>query len=44
MTRMDKVWNGEVRKRAIIEIELVSGVDLRVLRWFRHMERMDEYV
>ena len=24
-------------------MELASRVDLRVLRWFGHMERMDEY-
>ena len=29
--------------RAGLERELASGVDQRVLRWFPHVERMDEY-
>ena len=37
------VKNEEVRSRAGIERELASRVDQRVLRWFRHVERMDEY-
>ena len=32
-----------VRRRAGIERELASRADQRVLRWFGHMERMDEY-
>ena len=35
--------NKEVRRRAGIEMELVSRVGQRVLRWFGHVERMDEY-
>ena len=30
-------------RRAGIERELASRADQRVLRWFGHMERMDEY-
>ena len=30
-------------KRAGIERELASRADQRVLRWFGHVERMDEY-
>ena len=37
------VINGEVRRRARIERELVSRADQRVLRWFGHVEKMDEY-
>ena len=33
----------EVRKRAGIERKLVSRADQRVLRWFWHVERIDEY-
>ena len=33
---MDRVRNEEVRRRAGI-------ADQRVLRWFGHVERMDEY-
>ena len=40
---MDSVRNEEVRRRAGIERELVSRADQRVLRWFGHVERMDEY-
>ena len=30
-------------RRDGIEIEVESGADQRALRWFRHVERMDEY-
>ena len=43
VSRMDRVRNEEVRKRAGIEWELASREDLRVFRWFGHLERMDEY-
>ena len=32
-----------MRRRAEIERELASRADQRVLRWFGHVERMDEY-
>ena len=35
--------NEEVRTRAGIERELASRADQRVLRWFGHAERMNEY-
>ena len=40
---MDRVRNEEVRRRAGIEMEFASRADQRVLRWFGHVERMDEY-
>ena len=40
---MDRVRNEEVLRRARIERELASRADERVLRWFGHVERMDEY-
>ena len=40
---MDSVSNEVVCRRAVIEMELVSIVGQRVLRWFMHVERMDEY-
>ena len=43
VSRMDRVRNEEVRRRAGIERELASRADKRVLRWFEHVERMDEY-
>ena len=43
LSRIYKVRNEEVRRRAGIERELVSRADQRVLRWFGHVERMDEY-
>ena len=40
---MDVVRNEEVRRRAGIKRELASRADQRVLRWFEHVERMDDY-
>ena len=40
---MDRVRNEEVHRRAGIERELASRADQRVLRWFGHVERMDDY-
>ena len=37
------VRNEEVRMRAGIERELASRAHQRVLRWFMHVEKMDEY-
>ena len=39
---MDRVRNEEVRRRAGIETELASRADQKVLRWFGHVERMDD--
>ena len=43
VSRMDRVMNEEVRRRAGIESEFASREDQRVLRWFGHVERMDDY-
>ena len=43
VSRMDRVRNEDVRRRAGIKRELASRADQRVLRWFGHVERMDEY-
>ena len=43
VSRMDRVRNEQVRRRAAIERELASREDQRVLRRFGHVERMDEY-
>ena len=43
VSRMDRVRNEEVRRRVGIKRELASRADQRVLRWFGHVERMDEY-
>ena len=32
-----------MRRRAGIERELASSADQKVLRWFGHVERMDDY-
>ena len=40
---MDRVRNEEVRRRAGIERELASRADKRVLKFWGHVERMDEY-
>ena len=43
VSRMDRVRNEEVHMTAGIERELASRADQRVLTWFGHVERMDEY-
>ena len=43
VSRMDRVRNEKVCMRAGIDRELASRADQRVLRWFGHVERMDEY-
>ena len=43
VSRMDRVRNEEVRRRAGIETDLANRADQRVLRWFGHVEKMDEY-
>ena len=43
MSRIEIVRNEEERRRAGIERELASRADQKVLRWFGHVERMDEY-
>ena len=43
VSRKDRVRNEEVHRRAGIERELASRADQRVLRWFGHVERMNEY-
>ena len=43
VSRMDRVRNEGVRRGAGMEGELASGADRRVLRWFGHVGRMDEY-
>ena len=43
VSRMDRVRNEEVRRRDGIERELASGADQRVLKWFGHAEKMNEY-
>ena len=35
-------WYNEIRRRAGIEETRAEKVDRRVLRWFGHVERMDE--
>ena len=43
LSRMYRVRNEEVLRRAGIERELASRADQILLRWFWHVERMDEY-
>ena len=43
VSRIDRVRNEKVSGRAGIERELENRADHRVLRWFGHVERMDEY-
>ena len=41
VSRMHRIMNEEVRRRAGIEMELASRADQRVLRWFGHVKRID---
>ena len=41
MSRLDRVRNEVVRARTGVSRELAARVDMNVLRWFGHMERMD---
>ena len=43
VSRIDRVGNEEVHRKAGIENESANRADQRVLRWFGHVERMDEY-
>ena len=40
---MDRVMDEKLLMRAGIERELASRADQRVLRWFGHVERMDDH-
>ena len=42
VTRGDRIRNEEIQSRAGIEDTLAEKVGRRVLRWFGHVERMDE--
>ena len=41
VSRLDKVRNEVVRARTGVRRELAARVDMNVLRWFGHKERMD---
>ena len=43
VSRMDRVRNEKVRRRAGMKRELASRADQIVLKWFGHVDRMDEY-
>ena len=42
VSRVDRVRNEEVRRRAGVDKSMSDRVDQRVLRWYGHMERMGE--
>ena len=41
VSRLDRVRNEVVRTRTSVRRELATRVDMNVLRWFGHVERMD---
>ena len=41
VSRLDRIRNEVVRARTGVRRELVARVDMSVLRWFGHVERMD---
>ena len=43
VSQLDRVRNKEMQGRAGIERDLASRADQSILRWFGHVERMDEY-
>ena len=43
VSRLDRVGNEEMSRRPGIKRGLASGAAQRLLRWFWHVERMDEY-
>ena len=43
VSQIYRVRNEDVRRIVGIERELASRADQRALRWFGHVERMDEY-
>ena len=43
VSRIYRVRNEDVRRRAGIERELTSRADQKVLRWFGHLDRFNEY-
>ena len=42
LTLWNRVRNEEVRRRAQVEGQLSGRVDQCVMRWFGHVEKMDE--
>ena len=42
VSRLDRLRNEEVRERTGVRKELADRVDTNVLRWFGHVERMDD--
>ena len=42
VSRLDRLRNEEIRRRMGVTKEMAERVDESVLRWFGHMERMDE--
>ena len=40
-SRLDRVRNEVVRARTGVRREFTARVDMNVLRWFSHVERMD---
>ena len=41
VSRLDRVRNEVVRARTGVRRELAARVDMNVLRWFSHVERME---
>ena len=41
VSQLDRVKNEVVTARTGVRRELAAGVDMNVLRWFGHVERMD---
>ena len=42
VTRIDRISNEEIRRRVRVQNKLSGRVENYVLRWFVHVERMDD--
>ena len=42
VSRLDRHRNEEVRERSEVRMDLANRVDRNVLRWFGHVERMED--
>ena len=42
VSQTDRVRNEVVRQRRGVEVDLATRVDMNVLRWFEHVERMED--
>ena len=42
VTRINRIRNEEIQQKTGVTVDLGGRIDRKVLRWFVHMERIDE--